>query len=80
MAVRIGICCDLEVRKFELEAEFKNTRGWRSTPPFKDRKEALEWEEKKSQELGCKAVERGKQSKRQNARWYGFLFEHDGPK
>lgn len=80
MAKRIGIACDLEVRKWELEQEFKNTRNWRSTEAFDSKKEAQEWEKEMSAKLNCKTVEPGKMSKKFNAKWYGFVFEHDGPK
>ena len=73
---------ELEVRKWELEKQFKNTRGWRSTPPFPNKKEALNWQEEKMKELSCKSVEPGEVSQRRglNNRWYGFVFEHDGPR
>lgn len=80
MATRLGIASDLEVRKWELEQEFKNTRGWRSTSAFDNKKEAENWAEAKSLELKCKLVAAGKQSKRKPVKWYGFIFEHDGPK
>ena len=82
MAIRIGIAMDLEVRKWELEKQFKNTRGWRSTPAMASKKEALIWQESKMKELKCKSVEVGKLINRRGVlnRWYGFLFEHDGPR
>lgn len=80
MAVRLGIATDLEVRKWELEQQFKNTRGWRSTTAFETKKEAEVWAESKSIELKCKLVPAGKQGKRKPIKWYGFIFEHDGPK
>ena len=80
MAQRLGIACDLEIRKWELEQEYKNTRGWRSTPPFSSRKEAEEWAENKAKELNCKLVKPGKTLKGKKVQWFGFLFEHDGPK
>lgn len=80
MAKRIGIASDLEVRKWELEQEFKNTRDWRSTSAFEDRTEAEQWAIKKCEELNCKQVKPGKKPKNPKAKWFGFLFEHDGPK
>ena len=82
MAKRLGIACDLEIRKFELEQEYKNTRGWRSTPPFPTRQEAEQWLESKAAELSCKIVAISKTSSKnpKTSSWYGFLFEHDGPK
>ena len=82
MAIRIGIAMDLEVRKWELEKKFKNTRAWRATSPFPNKKEAQDWQEKKAKELGCKSVEAGEVIQRRglNNRWYGFIFEHDGPR
>lgn len=80
MAQRLGIACDLEVRKWELEQEYKNTRGWRSTAPFVNRKDAEDWVENKAKELNCKVVKPGKPAKGKKVQWFGFLFEHDGPK
>ena len=81
MAIRVGIAMDLEVRQWELTQEFRNTRGWRSTSAFTNKKEALAWQEKKMQELSCKAVDPGQQLKRPGvSKWFGFVFEHDGPK
>lgn len=80
MAQRIGIACDLEIRKWELEQEFRNTRGWRSTTPFSSKQDAEAWAIKKMAELKCKEVQQGKTIKGKKVQWYGFLFEHDGPK
>lgn len=80
MAVRIGITTDLEVAKWELERKYKNTRGWKATNPFDNEKLALSWQETKQKELACKNVEAIKGPKVQRIRWYGFLFEHDGPR
>ena len=78
MAIRIGIASDLEERKWELEKEFKNTRNWRATNPFPNKKEAKDWLKKKVEELKCKTVDDGKNPRRQQDSWYGFSFEHDG--
>ena len=80
MASRLGITTDLEVAKWELSQQFKNTRNWRSTPPFEDQKTALEWVNKKSEELKCKTVGAIKGPKTNKIRWFGFVFEHDGPR
>lgn len=80
MAFRVGITTDLEVAKWELEQQFKNTRSWQATDPFPDQKTAQEWEKKKAAELGCKTVRAIKTPPRRKVHWYGILFEHDGPK
>ena len=80
MASRIGITGDLEESKFELEKQFKNTRNWRSTPSFTTKKDAQQWEKQKSDELKCKVVKSGKSPKNPKLGWFGFFFEHDGPR
>lgn len=80
MAFRIGITTDLEVAKWQLEQKFKNTRNWKSTPSFEDQKTANDWMTDKSVELKCKTVSPIKGPKTNKIRWFGFLFEHDGPK
>ncbi len=80
MAVRIGICGDLEETKWELEKQFNNTRNWRSTPGFASKKEALDWQKSKSEELNCKTVKERKAPRNPRGFWFGFYFEHDGPR
>lgn len=79
MALRLGISDDLEVTKWELEQQFKNTREWKSTTAFENRAEAEEWVEQKCKEFKCKSV-KPKKPKKHSRGWYGFSFEHDGPK
>ena len=80
MAFRIGITTDMEVAKWEIERQFKGTKGWKATRPFKTQKEAKDWESRKSEELKCKTVKSIKGPKSRKILWYGFFFEHDGPK
>ena len=80
MASRIGITTDLEVAKWELSQKFRNARNWKSTQAFSDQKAALEWVSAKSVEMKCKTVDAIKGPKTSKVRWFGFLFEHDGPK
>lgn len=78
MATRIGIASDIEERKWELERQFRETRNWRITKPFKSKKEAKEWLKRRSEELKVKTVDDGKNPQRQKDPWYGFAFDHDG--
>lgn len=80
MAHRAGITTNLEETKFQLEQQFKNTRNWKSTDAFPTKKDAEEWERKVCSELNCKGL--GPCSKQSGGKkpWYGFVFEHDGPK
>lgn len=80
MANRIGITTDFETRKWELERDFKNTRNWKHTQPFADKKEAQDWEKAKAAELSCKTVPQDTRTKNIRPVWVGFYFEHDGPK
>jgi hypothetical protein len=80
VAMRVGIACDLEVRQWEIEQEFKNTRNWQMTKPFETKILAQEWLKEKSTAKKWKTVADGKNPKRPREPWYGFAFEHDGPK
>lgn len=80
MAKRVGHTSDLEVAKWEIEQLFKNTRNWQSTPEFIKKEDAMAWEAKAAEELNCKAVVLKSKKKAQRIVWYGFVFEHDGPK
>lgn len=80
MAARIGITADFETRKWELEREFKNTRNWKLTEPLEGKKAAQAWAKQKSEELGVKMVKPHTETKLIRPTWYGFYFEHDGPK
>ena len=80
MAKRVGHASDLEVAKWEIEQKFKNPRNWQATAEFATKKEAEQWEARAAKELNCKVVTLDTKKKAQRLRWYGFLFEHDGPK
>ena len=80
MAKRVGHTSDLEVAKWEIDQKFKNTRNWQSTPEMSTKKEAEEWETKAANEFKCKVVNLKSKKKSQRIRWFGFTFEHDGPK
>ena len=80
MAARIGITCDFEKRKSELEREWKNPRNWKLTDPMASKKEAKQWEKKKADELGVKTVEPDTDQRLIRPKWQGFYFEHDGPR
>lgn len=80
MAKRVGHCSDMEVAKWELDQKFKNTRNWKVTDEFMTRKEAQDWEENAAKEFNCKSVKLETKKKAQRMRWFGFVFEHDGPK
>ena len=80
MAGIIGVTPDIETTKWNLDREFRNARNWKVTKPFNSRKEALEWEIKKAEELQVKTVKQKIDTKRIRAEWRGFYFEHDGHK
>ncbi len=82
MAQRIGIAVDLEVRKWELEQEYKNTRNWKWTAPFENIDDAVKWEKETSLEKKVKTVPHQKLPKTSphKQKWCGFIFDHDGPK
>ena len=80
MAKRVGHASDLEVAKFEIEQKFKNSRNWQGTDEFLTRKEAQDWEKKASEDFKCKIVVIKTTKKAQRMRWFGFVFEHDGPR
>jgi len=80
MAKRVGHASDLEVAKSEIEQKFKNPRSWQSTKEFETKKEAEQWVERAAKEFNCKTVLLESKKKAQRMRWYGFVFEHDGPK
>ena len=80
MAAIIGVTPDIETTKWNLEREFRNPRNWKVTAPFRGRKEALEWERQKAEEMQLKTVKQNLDVKRIRVEWRGFYFEHDGRK
>ena len=80
MAKRIGYGGDLEEAQFQLGQKFKNPRDWQSTKPFKNKKEVQAWESEAMSQLNCKSVGEVNKPKRPNMYYYGFVFEHDGPR
>jgi len=80
MAKRVGHTSDLEVARFEINQNFKNSRNWQSTKEFLTRKEAQNWEKDAASEFKCKTVLLKTSKKAQRMRWFGFVFEHDGPR
>lgn len=80
MAKRVGYASDLEVAKSEIEQKFKNPRNWQSTREFMQKKDAEEWVDRAAEEFKCKKVVLESRKKAQRMRWFGFVFEHDGPK
>lgn len=80
MAGIIGVTPDIETTKWNLDREFRNTRNWKVTKPFKSKKEALDWEIQKAEEMKVKTVKQKIDTKRIRVEWRGFYFEHDGHK
>ncbi|MBQ49385.1 MAG: hypothetical protein CMP10_18550 [Zetaproteobacteria bacterium] len=80
MAARIGITPDIEAEKWQIEHDFHNTRNWKVTPEFSNKKDAKSWEVKTAAEKNVKTVKSNLDTKRIRIKWVGFYFEHDGPK
>ena len=80
MAARIGVTPDIETTKWNVEREFHNARNWKVTEPFKGKKDAVEWEKKKAEEMNLKTVKQKMDVSRIRVEWRGFYFEHDGQK
>lgn len=80
MAKRVGHASDMEVAKWEVDQKFKNARNWQCTAEMATKKEAKDWEVKAAEKYKCKIVTLTSTKKAQRMRWFGFMFEHDGPK
>ena len=80
MAFRVGYTANLTEAQFQLERRFKNTRNWKSTHAFKSKKEAKSWETDAAKEMKCDILGPIVGPHRPGDPWFGFVFEHDGPK
>lgn len=71
MGCRVGITTRLADRKKEWEREYPRMRNWQQYGPFKNRKEAQEWEDRQT----CDKSGGGADPDTPGAKWYGYRFE-----